>query len=143
MTDIEKDRFYELIFYQYFNNRSSEQVQDPKFWKTINTLCEAYDIDPVQITKAIRILSNPDDQPEDIETYYLANKAEMSVRKINKVFGLYWQKQILLAEKIKTDGNPAIRRRVTDIMTRSSIKEFINAIYDVFGILGNISISSF
>lgn len=143
MTDIERDRFYELIFYQYFNNRSSEQVQDPKFWKTINTLCEAYDIDPVQITKAIRILSNPDDQPEDIETYYLANKAEMSVRKINKVFGLYWQKQIALAEKIKTDGNPTIRRRVTDIMTRSSIKEFINAIYDVFGILGNISISSF
>ena len=143
MTDIEKDRFYELIFYQYFNHKTSEQLQNPNFWKTINTLCESYEIDPVQITKAIRILSNPDAKPEDTEIYYLAISAKLSVRKINRIFGLYWQRQVALADKLNTTGTPVIKRRVTDIMTRNSIKEFIHAIYDVFGILADVDISSF
>lgn len=143
MTDIEKDRFYELIFYQYFNNRDPEQIQNPLFWKTVNTICEAYDIDPVQITKAIRLLSNPDDKPDDIEMYYLMSNAGLSVRKINRISGLYWQRQVALSEKIAATGPPKIRRRVTDIITKNSVKEFIHAIYDVFGVLCDVDVRSF
>lgn len=143
MTDIEKDRFYELIFYQYFNNRDPEQVQNPAFWKTVNTICEAYDIDPVQITKAIRLLSNLDDAAEDIEVYYLMNAAGLSVRKINRITGIYWQRQTALADKIALDGPPKIRRRVTDIITKNSLKEFIHAVYDVFGVLCDVDMRSF
>jgi hypothetical protein len=143
MTDIEKDRFYELIFYQYFNNREPEQLQNPKFWKTINTLCEAYDIDPVQVSKCIRILSNPDDKPTDVEMYYILSKAKLSVRKINRISGLYWQRQVQLSDKIALDGAPAIRRRVTDIIAKNSLKEFVHALYDVFGVLCDVDIRSF
>ena len=143
MTNVEKDRFYELVFYQYFNNREPEQIQNPLFWKTVNTLCEAYGIDPVQITKCIRLLSNPDDRPSDVEMYYLFNAAGLSVRKINRISGLYWQRQTALSEQIKKDGPPTIRRRVTDIIAKNSLKEFIHALYDVFGVLCDIDLSSF
>ena len=55
MTDIERDRLYEIVFFQYFNNKTEEQLQNPKFWASIKASCESYDIDSVQLTKIIRI----------------------------------------------------------------------------------------
>ena len=142
MTNIELDRLYEIIFYQFFNNKTSEQLQSTKFWNTINALCEAYEIDPVQITKIIRTLSNPDNRATELETYYLLTKINLSVRKINRLTGIYWQKQVSLSEKIAKEGVPPIRRHITDIIAKNSLKEFIHAVYDVFGVLQEIDIKS-
>lgn len=142
MTNIELDRLYEIIFYQFFNNKTSEQLQSTKFWNTINALCEAYEIDPVQITKIIRTLSNPDNKATELETYYLLTKINLSVRKINRLTGIYWQKQVSLNEKIMKEGAPSIRRCITDVIAKNSLKEFIHAVYDVFGVLQEIDIKS-
>lgn len=142
MTNIELDRLYEVIFYQYFNNKTTEQLQSVKFWNTINALCEAYEIDPVQITKIIRTLSNPDNKATDLETYYLLSKINMSVRKINRLTGIYWQKQVSLSKKIETEGAPPMRRHITDIIAKNSLKEFIHAMYDVFGVLQEIDVNA-
>lgn len=143
MTPIELDRLYEIIFFQYFNNKTEDQLQNAKFWATVSAICEAYSIDPVQITKIIRILTNPENVASDIETYYLLSKAKLSVRKINRITGIYWQKQVSLSETISKSGVPTIKRRITDIIMRNSLKEFIHAMYDIFGILHEIDSSVF
>lgn len=143
MTDIERDRLYEIVFFQYFNNKTEEQLQNPKFWASINAICESYDIDSVQLTKIIRILTNADNAASELEIYYLLNKAGLSVRKINRMTGIYWQKQVALNDTLNKLGAPSIKRRVTDIIMRNSLKEFVHAMYDIFGVLHEIDVNVF
>ena len=143
MTDIELDRLYEIVFFQYFNNKTEEQLQNPKFWASINAICESYDIDSVQLTKIIRILTNADNAASELETYYLLTKAGLSVRKINRMTGIYWQKQVALNDTLNKLGAPSIKRRVTDIIMRNSLKEFVHAMYDIFGVLHEIDVNVF
>lgn len=143
MTDIERDRLYEIVFFQYFNNKTEEQLQNPKFWASINAICESYDIDSVQLTKIIRILTNADNAASELETYYLLTKAGLSVRKINRMTGIYWQKQVALNDTLNKSGAPSIKRRITDIIMRNSLKEFVHAMYDIFGVLHEIDVNVF
>ena len=44
-----------------------------EFWNAIIAICKLYDIDSLAISKAIRILTAPENEPNSREIYYLLN----------------------------------------------------------------------
>ena len=138
MTTEEKDRSVEILFYLYFNNFETEMLGKSEFWITIQNLCKIYNIDSLAVSKAVRLLLIPENIPTDEETYYLLNQLGLSVRPINKISGIYWQKQIQFQENFNAGLIPTIRRRITDIVMKRNIRDFILALYNLFGIFNNI-----
>ena len=138
MTVEEKDRCVEVLFYLYFTNLDDKLIGNASFWNVINNLCTLYNIDNIAISKAIRILLTPENTPSDEETYYLLNKLELTVRPINKISGVYWQKQIQFQEEFNKGKLPIIKRRIVDIVSKRSIRDFILALYNLFSIFNNI-----
>ena len=138
MTVEEKDRCVEVLFYLYFTNIDDKLIGNANFWITINNLCTLYNIDNIAISKAIRILLVSENVPSDEETYYLLNKLELTVRPINKISGIYWQKQIQFQEEFNKGKIPVIKRRIVDIVSKRSMRDFISAMYSLFSIFNNI-----
>lgn len=141
MTAEEKDRCVEVLFYLYFNNVNENVLGKATFWNTINNLCQIYDIDSLSISKAIRILLISENIPSDKEMYYLLNKLGLTVRPLNKISGVYWQKQVKFQEEITAGKIPTIHRRITDIVMKRSMRDFIYAMYNFFSIFSNIDIT--
>lgn len=130
MTSEEKDRLIEIIFYYYFNNKTSETVSKKEFWEVINSICKMYCIDILAITKAVRTLMSDECVPREDETYYLMHKAGMTVRPIRKLTGIYWQKQKQFEEEFVK--NPiTIHRKIPDVLVKRNIRCFIKAMYDL------------
>ena len=75
--------------------------------------------------------------PQEEETYYLFNKMGMSVRPIRRISGIYWQKQIEFQKQFETK-TPVIKRRITDIVVKRNMRDFIFALYKTLGIFGDI-----
>ena len=109
-----------------------------EFWLTINNLCKIYNIDNLAISKAIRILLSHENIATDEEMYYLLDSLGLTVRPINKISGIYWQKQKDYKTEILKGNKPIIRRRITDIVIKRSMRDFLNAIYNFFSIFNFI-----
>ena len=142
MTSIEKDRLVEILFYLFFNNTDSKMLATTNYWKMINSICEAYNIEAHTVSKAVRILIAKENMPTEEEVFYLLNKAGLSVRPINKISGIYWQKQINYVKNFEIGKTPKIDRKILDIVMKKSMRDFINAVYSVFGIFNNIELKT-
>lgn len=142
MTSVEKDRLVEILFYLFFNNTDSKMLATTNYWKMINSICEAYNIEAHTVSKAVRILIAKENMPTEEEVFYLLNKAGLSVRPINKISGIYWQKQINYIKNFEIGKTPKIDRKILDIVMKKSMRDFINAVYSVFGIFNNIELKT-
>lgn len=132
LTAQEKDRLCEYIFAYYFRNTDPDLVEKEVFWKMVKAICEANGIEPLLVTKAVRLLHDDITHPDDIEVYYLLNAVNTSVRKMNKLTGIYYARQTIAKEYIEKHGKPVIYRKITDVPMRVAIRKFINAIYQLY-----------
>ena len=66
MDKVEKERLIEILFYLYFNNKDSKMMGKVEFWNAIIAVCKLYDIDSLAISKAIRVLTAPENEPNSI-----------------------------------------------------------------------------
>ena len=142
MTSVEKDRLIEILFYLFFNNTDSKMLATTNYWKMITSICEAYNIEAHTVSKAVRILIAKENMPTEEEVFYLLNKAGLSVRPINKISGIYWQKQINYIKNFEIGKTPKIDRKILDIVMKKSMRDFISAVYSVFGIFNNIELKT-
>ena len=140
MTQEENDRLIEILFYLYFNNKNDKILSSNLFWTVIKSICILYNINDRAIVQAVRILMADENCPQDKETYYLLNKIGLTVRPIRNISGIYWQKQKAFAEEFEKTP-PVITRRLTDVIYKKSIRDFVYAIYDLNGIFSEISLN--
>jgi hypothetical protein len=139
MTLEENDRLIEILFYLYFNNKDPKVLSSNLFWAAIKAICTLYNINDRAIVQAVRILMADENCPQDKETYYLLSKIGLTVRPIRSISGIYWQKQKAFAEEFAADP-PTIKRRLTDVVYKKSIRDFVYAMYDLNGIFGEVSL---
>lgn len=132
-TQVEKDRLTEVLFYLYFNNQDPERISSKSFWDAIGNICDLYGINRVHVSKAARMLFADDNKPSEIEMWFLLGKLGVSVRPINKMTGIYWQKQKHFEELVTKYGPPTIARRIPDVAVRNSLRSFIVALVEMFG----------
>ena len=133
MTNEERDRLCEILFFKYFENQSTEKLSSAEFWKCIDSICRANGVDSLLVSKTVRILMAKENQPEDFETWYLFSRWDTSVRQLRNFTGMYWQKQKRMEERFNAGERPFVKRRITDIAMKASIKGFITTIYGIFG----------
>lgn len=139
LTQEENDRLIEILFYLYFNNKDSKVLSSNLFWQTIKAICILYNINERAVVQAVRILTADENSPKDKETYYLLNKIGLSVRPIRNISGIYWQKQKAFSEEFVTNP-PEVKRHLTDVIYKKSIRDFVYAIYDFTGIFNEVSL---
>ena len=137
MTQEENDRLIEILFYLYFNNKDKKILASGLFWQCIKSICTLYGINDRAIVQAVRILMADENCPQEKETYYLLSKIGLTVRPIRNISGIYWQKQKAYAEEFAT-STPSITRRLTDVIYKKSVRDFVYAIYDMLGIFTNV-----
>lgn len=133
MTTEERDRLCEILFFKYFENQPPEKLSDSKFWTCINSICTANGVDSLLTSKAVRILMAKENRPEDFEMWYLFSRWDTSVRQLRNFTGMYWQKQKRMEARFEAGEKPYVKRRITDVAMKASIKGFITTIYSVFG----------
>lgn len=139
MTQEENDRLIEILFYLYFNNKNSKILASNLFWASVKALCTLYNINDRAIVQSVRILMADENCPEEKETYYLLSKIGLTVRPIRNISGIYWQKQKAFSEEFETTI-PVIKRRLTDVIYKKSIRDFVYALYDFNGIFNDVSL---
>lgn len=142
MTQEEKDRLIEILFYLYFNDKDSKILSSALFWNTIKDICTLYNINDRSIVQSVRILMADENCPQDKETYYLLSKIGLTVRPIRKISGIYWQKQKAYAEEFQTSP-PVIKRHLFDVVHKKSIRDFVVAMHNFNGIFNNVDIATF
>lgn len=129
-TNEEKDRAIEILFYIYFDNKTEEMLGKKEFWEVIHSICRMYSIDNMAITKAVRMLLCEENAPQEAESYYLLRNMGLTVRPINKLTGIYWQKQKAIEEQLlKTPIK--IHSRIKDVIIKRSMRDFLNALLDI------------
>ena len=142
MTNDEKDRLVEILFYTYFNNKDEKQLSDKNFWNVIKSVCEMNTIDSVNITKAVRLLMAEANQPTEEETYYLLHTIGLTVRPIKRLSGIYWQKQKAIEDKLSKTPIK-ITRKINDVIIKRNMRDFLIAMYKLFGCLSDIDCETF
>ena len=133
MTKLEENRLIESLFYLYFNDRETSETSTTEFWSMVKSICTIYGINNLLIVKSLRSLMEPINKPTDEEMMYLFTKTKLSVRDINAISKIYWQRQKKYVEKFKTH-TPKITPRITDVLAQRSMRQFINAVYSIAGI---------
>lgn len=139
MKAVEKDRLYEILLYYYFRGLSAKYLGSQFFWNMVGEICKLHKLDAHAIAKAGRIVMSNDNIPTDEEAYYLLNKLGLSVREINNMTGIYWQKQREIAALFEHSGEPDIQRRITEFPIKDAIRGYIHALYELFGIFQYIN----
>lgn len=139
MTQEEKDRLIEILFYLYFDNKDAKILTNNLFWALIKSICALYNINDRAIVQSVRILTASENRPEEKETYYLLNKLGLSVRPIRSISSIYWQKQKAFEKEFETSP-PVIKRRLNDVIYKKNIRDFIYAIYNINGIFNEVSL---
>lgn len=137
MTQEENDRLIEILFYLYFNNKDEKTLTNNLFWTIVKDVCVLYGINDRAIVQAVRILMADENCPQEKETYYLLSQLGLTVRPIRKISGIYWQKQKAFAKEFETT-KPIITRRLTDVIYKKSIRDFVYAMYDLNGIFNEV-----
>lgn len=141
MTQEENDRLIEVLFYLYFNNKDSKILSSNLFWNAIKATCMLYNINDRAVVQSVRILMTDENCPQEEETYYLLSQIGLTVRPIRKISGIYWQKQKTLQQKFYLGTLPKITRRLTDVVYKKSIRDFIYAMYDMNGIFSEVQMN--
>lgn len=134
LSAAEQHRLAEVLLYCYFNRMDADVFGTASFWNAMRDICETFGIDNVAVSKGLRILMVDTNRPTDLETWYLLDKTQHSVRQIKAISGIYWQKQKRLLEEVRSLGAPKPQPRITDPVMRKSIKDFAFAIYGICGI---------
>jgi hypothetical protein len=142
MTEAEKQRLIEVLVYLYFDKQDPKVMGTASFWSMIKNMCDIYGIESLAISKAIRILLADGNRPTEPETYYLLKQLDMSVRAIRGASGIYWQKQKALEEEFSMHGVPSCVPRIKDPALKRGMRNFIMAIYEVFGIFKHVDYDS-
>lgn len=137
MTQEEKDRLIEILFYLYFNNKDSKILSSSLFWNAITAICTLYGINNRAVVQAVRVLMAEENSPTDEEAFYLLDKIGLTVRPIRKISGIYWQKQRDFKLAFETKP-PVVKRRITDVIYKKSIRDFIYAMYDITGMFADV-----
>ena len=134
LTAAEQNRLSEILLYCYFNQIDEKVFGTAAFWNTIKGICDTFGIDSISISKSFRMLMVDTNRPTDLETWYLLDKTQHSVRQIRNISGIYWQKQKKLLEEVEHVGVPAVKPKISDPVMRKNIKDFVFAIYGICGI---------
>ena len=132
MTKDEKDRTLEILFYYFFSNKLKDsKLNKVKFWQTIKELNELYNINNINIAKAVKILFDDSNKLDGLEAYYLLDKSLFSVREIVKISGIYYEKQKVYRKQLENNELKfPIKAKINDLLVKRSIKDFIRVIYD-------------
>jgi hypothetical protein len=138
--DINKDRTIEILIYYYFNRRDNKINGRREYWIAISNLCALYGIDQTCIVKATRILLAPENVPQEDETVYLMNQMGVSVRQLNRITGIYWQKKIEHEANFAKKILPKIEPRIKDVFIKKNLILFIQALIEFTGIFNNLSL---
>ena len=133
MNKLEENRLTESLFYLYFSNRNEKETSTTEFWSMVKSICTIYGINNLLIITSLRKLMEPINKPTDEEMMYLFTQTKLSVRDINNISGIYWQRQKKYIEKFKT-STPKINPRITDVLAQKAMRQFINAVYNIAGI---------
>lgn len=142
MTNLEKDKLVEVIFYLYFNSMPDKILNKQDFWEMLKKLCNIYNIDSLSIQKSIRILSAPENTPTDEEIVYLMDKIDVSVRNLSKISGIYWQKKIAI-EKDLVGKTIKVFPKITDVVMKRAMRDFLKVQLEINGILKYFSEEQF
>lgn len=142
MTNLEKDRLVEVIFFLYFNGIPDAIINKKDFWEMLKKQCDIYNIDSFSIQKSIRALTFPENRPTDEEIVYLMNKIDVSVRNLSKISGIYWQKKIAI-EKDLEGKVLKIFPKITDVVMKRAMRDFIKVQLEINGILKYFSEEQF
>ena len=134
LTKIEENRLVECLFYLYFKNFSLDVKKTNEFWTMINYICLINKINNKLIIGALRTLMESTNTPQDKEIVYLCNSAGFSVRDVNNIAGIYWQRQKPMLEEFKKGIYPKVTAKVTDVLAQAAMRKFIKAIYNISGI---------
>lgn len=121
-------RLMEIVFLLFFRNQNAKNLNNGQFWNVINCICDLYSIDKVLITKAIRILTT--DKADEIELYYILKDNGFTVREINRMTGIYWQKQKAFEEELKTGTKIQFIPRIQEPLMRKAVINFVSAVKD-------------
>lgn len=133
MNKLEENRLTESLFYLYFSNRNEKETSTTEFWSMVKSICTIYGINNLLIITSLRKLMESVNKPTDEEMMYLFTQTKLSVRDINNISGIYWQRQKKYIEKFKTN-TPKINPRITDVLAQKAMRQFINAVYNIAGI---------
>jgi len=140
MTKQEENRLIECIFYLYFNQIPLDIKKSKEFWIMISNICVLNKINNNLIVTSLRILMESINTPTDIEIVYLCNKGGLSVRDINNISNIYWQRQKGFYEDFKNNKIPNVVPKVRDVLAQQAMRKFIKAIYKLTGIFNIIDI---
>lgn len=135
----DKDRLFEILLYLYFANIPEKYAGTAEFWNLIKSICGLYNISDTAIIRAVRVLTAKENIPTDDETWFLLNQMGLTVRPIRTISGIYWQKQKEFSNKYESK-RPHIYRRVTDIIMKKAIRDFIFAMYESLGVFAYVDI---
>lgn len=133
MTKLEENRLVESLFYLYFNERDLNETSTTEFWSMVKSICTIYGINNLLIVTSLRSLMEAVNKPTDEEMMYLFTKTKLSVRDINAISRIYWQRQKKYIEKFKT-YTPKIVPRISNVLAQKAMRQFINAVYSIAGI---------
>lgn len=134
MTKLEENRLIESLFYLYFNNRDIKETSTTEFWSMIRSICSIYKINNTLIITSLRKLMEPTNKPTDEEMMYLFTKTKLSVRDINNISKIYWQRQVEYKVKFNKGKVPVIIPKIIDVLAQKAMRQFINAVYNIAGI---------
>lgn len=143
MTNLEKDRLVEVIFYLYFNGIEQKILDKPEFWDMLRKMCVINNIDSMQILKAVRIVCADSNLPSDYEIVYLMRKIDMSVRNLSKISGIYWQKKIAIEKELDAGKTVKVVPKITDVIMKKALRDFIKVQLEVNGIFKYFSEEQF
>ena len=144
MTKDEKDRTLEIIFYYFFYNKlSNNKINKIIFWELIKKVNELYNINNIDISKLVKLLFDETNKPNELEVYYLLDKAKFSVREIVRISGIYYKKQRIFREKIENKMlTLPIKSIVNNIVLKQTLKKFIKSLIDFNTFLAYVDVKT-
>ena len=134
MTKVEENRLTECLFYLYFNDRDLNETSTVEFWSMIKSICSINKINNLLIVTSLRKLMEPLNKPTDKEMMYLFTKTKLSVRDINAISKIYWQRQVEFRKEFDEGKIPKVEQKIIDVLAQKAMRQFINAIYNIAGI---------
>lgn len=144
MTRDEKDRTLEILFYYFFKDKlTNPRINKQMFWELIKQLNDIYNINNINLSKAVKLLFDKENKPTDLEAYYLLDKGLFSVREIVRISGIYYKKQRILRDELEKNSlKLPVIPKINNILIKRTIKEFIKALIDFNSFFVRVNINT-
>ena len=142
MTREEKDRTLEIIFYHFFYSKlTNNKINKVVFWELIKKVNELYNINNIDVSKLVKLVFDEANKPNELEAYYLLDKAKFSVREIVRISGIYYKKQCAFREDIQNNKLILpIKSKINNIVLKQTLKKFIKCLIDFNHFLSYIDV---